>query len=430
MKFDIVVNDGGNWDVDYSTIPKFMDHSWQLNRLGSFNYKKITEIPTGSKYFVYLRVYDDFYDIKNGWSPIYSWCIDKGFSPTEKNFLMPERVWNDSKNGLVHWIVEQHTEADTLLRYDFAKLSDGLNVKHGSQISFLTGADTRNGRCIDLKQRITDVYGINIVYSNILYYFLMDMTLNYATHEEFMENHRKFIDKKTDDIFNLHVTPYRGVSYNRQPRSHRLLILSHMRSKQYLQKTLYSLGGKAERGIPSRWFNGNEYDYLMESASYFSTLPNTITPAEDETSIDLSQNQANTVCYNHALKSSLHIVTETVPNWSTFISEKSYKPFLYMQPFIQYGNIDNVKVLKEMGYETFDKWIDHSYDSEIDEGIRMRKFLKEMDRLYALSDADWSNMLYEMIDGLIHNTSLVTIPQHHCPMGNMTKILMDHMNGK
>ena len=67
----------------------------------------------------------------------------------------------------------------------------------------------------------------------------------------------------------------------------------------------------------------------------------------------------------------LNIVTETLFNSeSIFISEKTYKPIYLCQPFIIFGNPHTLKKLKQLGYKTFDKWIDESYDNEPDRNVR------------------------------------------------------------
>ena len=50
-----------------------------------------------------------------------------------------------------------------------------------------------------------------------------------------------------------------------------------------------------------------------------------------------------------------------------FISEKTWKPIMVGHPFIMVGNKNNLKFLKDLGYKTFDKWIDESYDDIEDE---------------------------------------------------------------
>ena len=106
-----------------------------------------------------------------------------------------------------------------------------------------------------------------------------------------------------------------------------------------------------------------------------------------------------------------HIVTETMspdndasPTYQpTFITEKSYKPFLMLQPFIAFGSKDNLLCLQHKGFDVFDKWIDVSYDSEADEGKRLVLFLRELDRLHNMSHTDWKKLLIEMLPSILHN---------------------------
>ena len=55
----------------------------------------------------------------------------------------------------------------------------------------------------------------------------------------------------------------------------------------------------------------------------------------------------------------------TIDEWTTFITEKSMKPFAMRHPFITIGCHDTLATLKEHGFETFDNLFDESYDTMI-----------------------------------------------------------------
>jgi hypothetical protein len=88
------------------------------------------------------------------------------------------------------------------------------------------------------------------------------------------------------------------------------------------------------------------------------------------------------------------------------INEKLYKPMAALQPFIVLGEVGTLKVLQDLGYKTFDKWIDESYDSTLDDDVRYKKVLNEVTRLNQLSTDDLNDMMYEMLPILIHNYEL------------------------
>lgn len=107
--------------------------------------------------------------------------------------------------------------------------------------------------------------------------------------------------------------------------------------------------------------------------------------------------------YAH-LKSFLNIVTETLyDSDSIFISEKTYKPIYLCQPFIVFGNPFTLNKLHELGYKTFDKWWDESYDSELDLKIRFNKIVKVMETISELNLDELKELKNEMRDVVVHN---------------------------
>lgn len=75
--------------------------------------------------------------------------------------------------------------------------------------------------------------------------------------------------------------------------------------------------------------------------------------------------------YNDSL---VHIISET--NFFTPIihqTEKTIKPISNLQPFIMLGSPDSLKSIKDMGFKTFDKFWDESYDNEYDDNRRLIK---------------------------------------------------------
>ena len=104
------------------------------------------------------------------------------------------------------------------------------------------------------------------------------------------------------------------------------------------------------------------------------------------------------------LKCFLNIVTETLyDNESLFISEKTYKPIYLCQPFIVFGNPFTLNKLHQLGYKTFDKWWDESYDSELDLKQRFDKIVKVIEQISELNVEELMKLKTEMREVLIHN---------------------------
>jgi hypothetical protein len=49
-------------------------------------------------------------------------------------------------------------------------------------------------------------------------------------------------------------------------------------------------------------------------------------------------------------------------------------------PFLLYGNQYSLRYLKSLGYQTFDKWIDESYDAEPNRDLRCRMIVNELNK--------------------------------------------------
>lgn len=64
-----------------------------------------------------------------------------------------------------------------------------------------------------------------------------------------------------------------------------------------------------------------------------------------------------------------------------FLSEKTFKPMLYLQPFIIISVPKTLELLHNMGYKTFHPYIDESYDQEKDDRERLSMVLEQVDRI-------------------------------------------------
>lgn len=84
------------------------------------------------------------------------------------------------------------------------------------------------------------------------------------------------------------------------------------------------------------------------------------------------------------------VVTETEmgDGRSCFASEKSLKPIAMLQPFVLVGPPDAMAFMRSVGFKTFGRWIDESYDCEKDEARRIASLRKEVGRLVNLSRED------------------------------------------
>jgi len=99
----------------------------------------------------------------------------------------------------------------------------------------------------------------------------------------------------------------------------------------------------------------------------------------------------------------IHIVTETFFGNNVFLSEKIFRPISNFQPFIVFGDYGSLAELKNLGFKTFEPFIDESYDLEIDPKERFRKIEIEIAKLKNKSIKEIHEWYYDIKDILVHN---------------------------
>jgi hypothetical protein len=123
-----------------------------------------------------------------------------------------------------------------------------------------------------------------------------------------------------------------------------------------------------------------------------------------DTRYDLFYNLAINITKEDYEKTFISLVTESLADDNTlFFSEKIWKPIMVGHPFILYGNKDSLKYLKNLGYQTFDRWIDEKHDDELDYKVRSKMIVNEIKKLSEKSLEDLKIIRNEMNDVCVHN---------------------------
>jgi hypothetical protein len=140
---------------------------------------------------------------------------------------------------------------------------------------------------------------------------------------------------------------------------------------------------------------------LME---YYTTYDSTIGHSYDTTNWFADVQTGDSINISAHLKTFVNVITETLTSPGiVFITEKTYKSIYTCQPFIIVGNTYTIKKLKELGFKTFDKWWDESYDNELDFKIRIQKIIKVLEEIASWDLDKCTKIRNEMREVLIHN---------------------------
>lgn len=89
------------------------------------------------------------------------------------------------------------------------------------------------------------------------------------------------------------------------------------------------------------------------------------------------------------------------------LHSSTFNPMYCGHPILQFGPYKHLERLKQLGFKTFDKWWDESYDNMEIGWDRFEAVLKQVEQLSKLSVEELLDMNYEMLDVLQHNSDLI-----------------------
>ena len=230
------------------------------------------------------------------------------------------------------------------------------------------------------------------------------------TKKSFNETFEKFLKNNRTVKKEFHF-----LSFNRIPKTHRLCIFKElMTNDEFINKFIVSLGSV-------KMYNNNEvsfykmilneientYKYDKQKLLDFYTTYNQNEHYVYDCS-DFENNKADTLNSDAQSKTFVNIVNESLThNKTVFFSEKIYKPIYSCQPFILVSSPYSLKKLKEMGYRTFDKWWDESYDLETNFTKRLGMIVDLMFEISSWSLDKCFQVTNEMEEILIHNFNVM-----------------------
>jgi hypothetical protein len=100
----------------------------------------------------------------------------------------------------------------------------------------------------------------------------------------------------------------------------------------------------------------------------------------------------------------LQVISETVFDYpSVFVSEKTIKPIVSKRPFVIVGSPGCLANIKAVGFKTFDRYWDESYDSIQDSAERMLAIVNIIEFICSKSIDELKKLCLDMQDILDYN---------------------------
>lgn len=160
--------------------------------------------------------------------------------------------------------------------------------------------------------------------------------------------------------------------------------------------------------IGRTWFNNSiDVDYLLVGLPYTIDKDqfNEKNESLDNGYADLPGNVWSYSEKRFYLDSFCSVVTETYidENWDPFFTEKIFKPFAYGHPFMVHSSAGALRLLRQLGFETFPEIFDESYDGIESPQQRFDHILREIQRICNFSVDDLQSLYRSLIPKLLHN---------------------------
>lgn len=156
--------------------------------------------------------------------------------------------------------------------------------------------------------------------------------------------------------------------------AHRKLTYIYLSQKSYFNDMIFTFLCRGEYHSL-----GHEVTLTYEEKTQFNLLPQNVTFPNDKINIDLS------VDHPAYQETYINLVTETTVDYNTsMLSEKTFKPIVAGQLFVLIAGPGAIQFLRDIGIDTFDDIIDHSYDNVIDVRERIKLAIAQIDYLTTL----------------------------------------------
>lgn len=218
--------------------------------------------------------------------------------------------------------------------------------------------------------------------------------------KDYIEDNRTLVPKKH------FVIPMRA------RRPHRLFLFSEIKTNPTLDyNSDMSLGYDTTHNIPIAEERENTLDHFERYLSSrplfkknYEYIKNFDFQQIFEIDVNIHENQSHNNARNFAEDYFCTVVSETdIENTAIFFSEKTFRPITNLQPFVLVGNPDSLRELRRMGYITFSRWWDESYDEEYDYYLRVRKVSKVLEEIASWDKKKLFQVKQEMEQTLIFN---------------------------
>ena len=322
---------------------------------------------------------------------------------------VPEEILEFIRHGNIYLIISNEFECfDDVIEEIYNSIIITSKVPE-NKILFLSGAEDIKQLSDNITKNFNKIYNTNFLGLNVKFFNGGEISIGSQIGKN-KTNLKRTLSLNGKIDYKKHY-----ILLNNRWRPHRPTLVAILSCKDLLSKGYVSLG---DNDANYSWSNiYNQLVSLNKNSDFISTLLQkheiqikSLGKFElDAHKFEHKKPMLSPTLSQYYEQSFMSIVTETYfYNHNTmFISEKTYKPIAYKQPFIIVGVKGTLQFLKRLGYKTFHPYIDESYDNEEDSAIRMEKIVLEIERISMLDNDSLRKLSTEIRDICIHNYNVL-----------------------
>lgn len=207
----------------------------------------------------------------------------------------------------------------------------------------------------------------------------------------------------TSTLLDYDKKKYHFLSFNQYIHHHRAKIISDVFKNNLQSKFLISFNPKFYETLGEARY---DYENQLRDIGFWEEYQHVLTLPEHkvdfETTLKISGYGFEDLAPYQS--SAISLISDTIFfKRNGFISEKIFKPIMYLQPFLIAGPPNYLKEIRDMGFKTFDGLIDESYDTENDDMKRLNMIIEEIKRLSSIPIEELRDKLKEIEHILIYN---------------------------
>lgn len=316
-----------------------------------------------------------------------------GYHPRVKSLFkyLNKKYVNDLKSGKALLLLDQSFEGyQTPWLWEFFHNEFDANKIPPQSTIYVTG----NMIADETYSEWCDKHGIVSRMKVVPYtHFELDvgMTTYHMNKENLLPDFQKHIDYKTENLKDIKTF----ACLNKRTRPQRVWFYKYLYESGLLPKGMVSMNNFYN--VPDNWegksMSQEEIKDLNES------LPLLVYgKRNDEFDDNYYIRRINDqVC----LDTFITVVSEAHcadGDETMFLSEKLFKPIACKQPFMVMGNKDSLRMMRKMGYKTFDGFLDETYDG-LPTHERLQKIIETLREIDSIEDKiEWFKSMQSIVE--------------------------------